>query len=94
MFITVDKKRIVKPINVSEKIIVFDSSKREIVSELNNPYNKGFWILEELFDEHDPAVLISGDMDEETRFMIEENGVKVIITEERRLDEVISEYFG
>ncbi len=94
VFITVNEKKIVKPINESEKIIVYDSDKHEIVGELNNPYNKGFWILEELFDEHDPALLISGGMDEETKFMIEENGVKVIITKQRELEEVINEYFG
>ena len=94
VFITVNKKNIVKPLSESDKIIVYDGDKHKVVRELSNPYRKGFWILEELFDEHDPTLLISSGIDEETKFLIEENGVKVIITKQKRVEEILDEFFG
>jgi ribosomal protein L10 len=94
VFIMVDNSMRVAPIKTAELIMVYDADKKEYVAKIENPLrNDRLWFMEELFEEYDPAVLITSNIDEELRLNIEENGVKVFIVKNDFLENILKKYY-
>jgi predicted Fe-Mo cluster-binding NifX family protein len=94
VFIMVDNSMRVAPVKTAKLIIVYDADKKEYVTKIENPLRKNsLWIMEELFEEYDPAVLITSGIDEELRLDIEENGVKVFIVKRDSLESILKKYY-
>ncbi len=76
----------------SEELVLFnmDTGEKEVIA---NPYKKGFMYLEEFFEERDPSILFVDRIDEELQYMVEENGVHVVIYPSKSIDEAIHELF-
>ncbi len=76
----------------ADTLVLYDmdtGSREEVV----NPYKKGVNELEEFFEERDPSILFVTSIDEETEFIVEENGVHVVRAREKLIDELIDELF-
>lgn len=93
VMITINNDGYVTSLDRASKIAVYDADKHVVIEELNNPYKDGFWILEEVFDKYDPAIIITGEISEELAYDIEENGVKVYVVKPRRINDLIRELF-
>ncbi len=61
--------------------------------EIANPLRKGMGRLEEFFEEKDPSVLFVTSIDEETEYIVEENGVHVIKAGKKSISDLIDELF-
>ncbi len=77
----------------SKEILVLNIDNGESTIIDNKYSDKGIDFLEELFDEYDPSLIFISNIDDETRFNIEENGVKVIETGHRDIRGLREELF-
>lgn len=77
----------------SNEILVLNIDNGSMTT-IDNKYNAGgIDFLEDLFDDYDPSLMFVSDIDDETMFKIEENGVKVIKTGNRNIDSLREELF-
>ncbi|ADI31210.1 NifB/NifX family molybdenum-iron cluster-binding protein [Staphylothermus hellenicus] len=93
VMITINDKGYVTPLDKASKIAIYDASKHVVIEELKNPYKEGFWILEEVFDKYDPAIIITGEISEELAYDVEENGVKVYVAKPHKIHDLIRDLF-
>jgi len=77
----------------SNEILVLNIDNGSTVT-IDNKYSaRGIDFLEDLFDDYDPSLMFVSDIDDETMFKIEENGVKVIKTGDRDIEGLREELF-
>ncbi len=76
----------------AEELLLYNMDTGE-ATRIRNPYKRGVNMLEEFFEDMDPSIMYVSSMGEELRFLVEENGVKVIIHPRISVKDLISELF-
>jgi predicted Fe-Mo cluster-binding NifX family protein len=75
----------------SEELVVYDMDSRKIVARLKKPSDPS--LIEDLLEEHDPWIIVSGSMSPEVAEVLRDIGVKIEITNGGKLEDYISEVF-
>lgn len=90
VLITVKDNR-VSGFEEADKLLVYNAEKGVVEKNLEKPADIS--LLEEMVEEYDPWLLFTSSISEDNSDVIEEIGVKVIVTRARSIEELIDEYF-